>query len=63
MEIDMPLLDHFAGQALAGYLAGKLSIPNTEVSSSYAAELAYQYAEAMLRERVKHMDPREEPIF
>lgn len=62
-EIDMPLLDYFAGQALGGYLAGRLAIPNTEVSPYDVAELAYQYAEAMLSERVKHMGPREEPIF
>ena len=63
MEIDMPLLDYFAGQALGGYLAGRLAIPNTEVSAYDVATLAYQYAEAMLSERVKHMGPREEPIF
>jgi len=49
------LLDHFAAQALAGILAGTLSVPNSAVVAADVAALAYRCAQAMLRERTKYL--------
>lgn len=49
-ERGMSLRDYFAGQALAGMLANpKNTVSSPHVDSSYA----YQYADAMLKEREK----------
>lgn len=49
----MTLRDWFAGQALAGFLAAHGG-PGVDIASSNdAAEAAYDYADAMLRERKK----------
>jgi len=45
----MTLRDWFAGQALVGMLASKAGIP--PYSNSWAAERAYQMADAMLAAR------------
>lgn len=45
----MTLRDWFAGQALAGMLASEAGIP--PYSNSWAAERAYQMADAMLAAR------------
>lgn len=50
----MSLLDYFAGQALAGILAGGFAdtIPHDDVGGGdQAAGFAYQYADAMLKAR------------
>jgi hypothetical protein len=52
----MSLRDYFAGQALAGILAGGFAdtIPHDDVGGgSDAAFYAYQYADAMIAERNK----------
>lgn len=52
----MSLRDWFAGQALAGILAGGFAdtIPHDDVNGGGdAAFFAYQYADAMLAERAK----------
>ena len=52
----MSLRDYFAGQALAGVLAGGFgdTIPHDDVSAgSDAAFFAYRYADAILKERQK----------
>jgi hypothetical protein len=51
----MTLLDYFAGQALAGLLAfsPKGSRADDQYERGVAAEEAYDYAEAMVREREK----------
>lgn len=45
----MSLLDYFAGQALVGMMAD----PDEHGRPEDAAEAAYRFAEAMLRERAK----------
>ena len=50
----MTLRDWFAGQALAGMLASEAGIP--PYANSWAAERAYQMADAMLAERAKEPD-------
>jgi hypothetical protein len=50
------LLDTFAGHALNGILAGMLSIPNTPLDTAEIARMAFNYAEAMLRERQRRLD-------
>jgi len=50
------LLDTFAAHALDGLLAGMLSVPNTSLNTSDVAHMAYNYAEAMLRERQRRLD-------
>lgn len=52
----MSLHDYFAGQALAGLLAGGFAdtVPHDDVGGGdQAAGFAYQYADAMLAERNK----------
>lgn len=49
-------LDSFAAHALNGLLAGMLSVPNTSLDTSEIARIAYNYAEAMLRERQRRLD-------
>lgn len=49
-------LDSFAAHALNGLLAGMLSIPNTALDTAEIARMAYNYAEAMLRERQRRLD-------
>ena len=49
-------LDLFAAHALNGLLAGMLSVPNTSLDTSEVAHMAYNYAEAMLRERQRRLN-------
>lgn len=49
-------LDSFAAHALNGLLAGMLSVPNTTLDTAEVARMAYNYAEAMLRERQRRLD-------
>lgn len=52
----MSLRDYFAGQALAGILAGGFAdtVPHDDVGGGdQAAAFAYQYADAMILERSK----------
>lgn len=49
------LLDRFAGQALAGYLAAHADTEVLLPKEDEAAETAYSYAEAMLAEREKRL--------
>ena len=50
----MSLRDYFAGQALAGWIASFTeSTRKSEADSTVAAMVAYQYADAMLKERAK----------
>jgi hypothetical protein len=51
----MSLRDYFAAQALAGILAGGFAdtVPHDDVGGGReAAAFAYQYADAMLKQRV-----------
>ena len=53
-DLGMTLRDYFAAQALAGILAGGFAdtIPHDAPSGgAEAAQFAYQYADAMLKER------------
>ncbi len=52
-EGEHSLLDYFAAQALNGLLAGKLAVPNTVLDPTETASSAYDYAEALLRERAR----------
>ena len=52
-EGEHSLLDYFAAQALNGLLAGKLAVPNTVLDPTETASSAYEYAEALLRERAR----------
>jgi len=55
-EVAMSLRDYFAGQALAGILAGGFAdtVPHDDVGGGKdAAFFAYQYADAMLARRVE----------
>jgi hypothetical protein len=52
-EGEHSLLDYFAAQALNGLLAGKLAVPNTVLDPTETAYSAYDYAEALLRERAR----------
>lgn len=55
-DYGMTLRDYFAGQALAGILAGGFAdtIPHDDIGGgSDAAFFAYTYADAMLKERAK----------
>jgi len=54
-------LDSFAAHALNGLLAGMLSVPNTSLDTSEVARMAYNYAEAMLRERQRRLDNQVPP--
>ena len=49
-------LDSFAAHALNGLLAGMLSVPNTSLDTLEVARMAYNYAEAMMRERQRRLD-------
>lgn len=53
-EVGMSLRDWFAGQALAGDIAG---ITNT-ADPKRMASVAYEMADAMLAERSKHAAPQ-----
>lgn len=52
----MTLRDYFAGQALAGMCASKFSSPHGCYEHQWATR-AYEFADAMLREREKIHDP------
>ncbi len=52
-ESERSLLDYFAAQAINGLLAGKFSVPNTVLTPTETARLAYDYAEALLNERIR----------
>ncbi len=47
------LLDYFAVHAFNGLVAGKLAVPNAVLDPTETARLAYDYAEALLRERTQ----------
>ncbi len=56
----MTLRDYFAGQALQGFLAGPMATALEKVASrrgidvdELASKAAYEYADAMLKEREK----------
>lgn len=49
----MSLRDYFAGQALAGLLAGIKNKKDIRNNYHHAADEAYGYADAMLKERIK----------
>jgi hypothetical protein len=49
-EPGMTLWDHFAGQALSGYLAGRCE-PGSTPEAGDAARFAAQFADAMMAER------------
>lgn len=51
----MTLRDWFAGQALAGIMANKVTMPCKEVYDA-CAELAYIMADAMLTERARSIE-------
>jgi hypothetical protein len=50
------LRDSFAIQALNGLLSGMLSVPNSALDTAEIARTAYNYADAMLRERQRRLD-------
>jgi len=52
-EGEHSLLDYFAAHALNGLLSGKLAVPNTVLDTTETAYSAYDYAEALLRERAR----------
>lgn len=56
------LLDYFAAQALNGLLAGKLAVPNTVLDPTDAASSAYDYAEALVRERARRSPSPPAPV-
>ena len=45
--------DYFAGQALAGMIASDSSIDRTKINKPVRAYIAYEFANAMLKERDK----------
>lgn len=49
----MTLRDYFAGQALAGMMAGEAGHPSSPATSKDIAEFAYIMADAMIAERSK----------
>lgn len=61
-ESDHSLLDYFAAQAINGLLAGQLSVPNTVLDPTDTARLAFDYAEALLRERARRFPPASIPV-
>ena len=50
---DMSLRDWFAGQALAGILAGSHKIERGMFEVEYATEACYTYADALMKARNK----------
>lgn len=61
-ESERSLLDYFAAQAINGLLAGKLAIPNTVLTPTETARLAYDYAEALLSERSRRSPSLAAPV-
>jgi len=61
-ESDRSLLDYFAAQAVNGLLAGQLAVPNTVLTPTETARLAYDYAEALLRERARRFPSASTPV-
>jgi len=61
-ESDRPLLDYFAAQAVNSLLAGKLAVPNTVLPPTETARLAYDYAEALMRERARRFPSAPVPV-
>jgi hypothetical protein len=61
-ESDRSLLDYFAAQAVNGLLAGKLAVPNTVLTPTETARLAYDYAEALLHERARRFPSASTPV-
>ena len=61
-EGEHALLDYFAAQALNGLLAGKLAVPNTVLDPTETACSAYDYAEALLRERARRSPSPPVPV-
>lgn len=61
-EGEHALLDYFAAQALNGLLAGKLAVPNTTLDPTDAARLAYDHAEALVRERARRSPSSPAPV-
>jgi len=61
-ESERSLLDYFAAQAINGLLAGKLAVPNTVLTPTETARLAYDYAEALLSERIRRSPSLPAPV-
>lgn len=61
-ESEQSLLDYFAAQAINGLLAGKLAVPNTVLIPTEIASLAYDYAEALLSERIRRSPSLAAPL-
>jgi hypothetical protein len=61
-EGERSLLDYFAAQAINGLLAGKLAVPNTVLTPTETARLAYDYAEALLSERIRRFPSASTPV-
>ena len=61
-EGERSLLDYFAAQALNGLLAGKLAVPNTVLDPGDTARLAYDHAEALVRERARRSPAPPVPV-
>lgn len=61
-ESERSLLDYFAAQAINGLLAGKFAVPNTVLTPTETARLAYDYAEALLNERIRRSPTLPAPV-
>ncbi len=61
-EGERSLLDYFAAQAINGLLAGQLAVPNTVLTPTETARLAYDYAEALLSERIRRSPSLPAPV-